>query len=177
MSIDYQKRAFFMTGRSATVNKDVHLPWLKSAEEFLDKCTQCGECVQRCPEGIIDKGEGGYPSVNFKHGECTYCQKCTEQCPEDLFDTTQSTPWQLSIAINQNCLTEKNIVCQSCRDVCEHHAITFEYQLGSVPKPRIDDALCTRCGACVSSCPTGAINLDKVVQMTHPSPSQGGCNE
>ena len=161
MSVDYQRRAFFMTGRPKRVNADVHLPWLKSAEDFLEKCTQCGECLKHCPENIIEKGDGGYPTVNFKLGECTYCQSCAKQCPENLFDIEMNKPWDLALTINNSCLPKKGIVCQSCRDVCEPQAMNFSYKDATVPTPQVDASLCTSCGACISSCPVGAISLCK----------------
>lgn len=86
MSIDIQRRAFFINGQPPKTNSDIRLPWLKSAELFLDKCTQCKACIEHCPESIIEKGEGGYPTVNFALGECTYCQVCAQECPVYLFD-------------------------------------------------------------------------------------------
>lgn len=159
MSVNFQRRAFFMTGQVKKVNSDIHLPWLKSAELFLDKCTQCQACLEHCPESIIEKGQGGYPTVNFALGECTYCQACTQHCPEDLFDVEQPEAWNLTLTINNSCFTERGIVCQSCRDACEPQAIQFKYTLSSIPKPELDSSLCTSCGACVSSCPANAISL------------------
>lgn len=159
MSVDLQRRAFFMTGKVKDINSDIHLPWLKNAEHFLDKCTQCQACIEHCPESIIEKGQGGYPTVNFNLGECTYCQACADHCPEDLFDLEQPEAWSLALHINENCFTERGIVCQSCRDVCEPQAISFKYALSSVPKPELNLAACTSCGACVSSCPANAVSL------------------
>jgi ferredoxin-type protein NapF len=159
MATDFQRRAFFMTGQTKKVNSDLHLPWLKSAENFLDKCTQCEACIKSCPESIIEKGDGGFPTVNFKRGECTYCQACAKSCPESLFDIEQPEAWNLDLAINNTCFTERNIVCQSCRDACEAGAISFSYAQSSIPKPKVDASLCTSCGACVSSCPANAISL------------------
>jgi ferredoxin-type protein NapF len=159
MSVDLQRRAFFMTGKVKDVNSDIHLPWLKSAEHFLDKCTQCQACLEHCPETIIEKGQGGYPTVNFTLGECTYCQACANHCPENLFDLDQSSPWLLKHNISDKCFTEHGIVCQSCRDVCEPQAISFKYVHAAIPKPELDTSLCNSCGACVSSCPANAISL------------------
>ena len=159
MSIDLQRRAFFKTGQVKQSNTDIHLPWLKNTEHFLDRCTQCQTCINHCPESIIEKGQGGYPTVNFNLGECTYCQECANHCPEDLFDLEQPAAWALSLNINDQCFTERGIVCQSCRDVCEPQAIAFKYTHSSIPKPVVDESLCTQCGACVSSCPANAISL------------------
>ena len=157
MGVDLQRRAFFTAKQAKEINSDVHLPWLQSTGHFLDNCSQCQACIKHCPESIIVPGQGGYPTVNFNLGECTYCQACTSHCPEDLFDLDQSTAWSLRLTIKDSCLTERGVVCQSCRDACEPRAITFKYMPASIPKPLINELLCTRCGACVSSCPVNAL--------------------
>lgn len=159
MTINLRRRALFTIGQVKEVNTNIHLPWLKSTESFLNKCTQCQSCMENCPESIIEKGQGGYPTVNFFLGECTYCQECTKHCPEDLFDVEKEEAWSLNLIINDACFTEKGIVCQSCRDICELQAITFTYEFSSIPKPKVNTLLCTDCGACVSSCPANAISL------------------
>jgi ferredoxin-type protein NapF len=159
MSVDLQRRAFFMTGQVKELSSDIHLPYLKDIEHFLDKCTQCQACLEHCPESIIEKGQGGYPTVNFNLGECTYCQDCAKHCPENLFDVNQKEAWSLDLAINNSCFAERGIVCQSCRDACEPQAITFQYARFSIPKPEINESSCTSCGACVTSCPADAITV------------------
>ncbi|MGJ8679486.1 ferredoxin-type protein NapF [Paraglaciecola sp.] len=162
MAVDFKRRAFFMTGQTKKVNSDIHLPYLKSADHFLNNCTQCEKCIEHCPESVINKGDGGYPTVDFRLGECTYCQKCAEHCPESLFDTAQKQAWELKLTINNQCFPERNIVCQTCRDECEPQAIKFNFRQSTIPKPEFDEALCTQCGACVSACPANAISLNKV---------------
>ncbi|MCF2947985.1 ferredoxin-type protein NapF [Paraglaciecola aquimarina] len=159
MSVDFKRRAFFMTGQTKKVNLDIHLPYLKGTEDFLEKCTQCAKCIEHCPESIIIKGDGGYPTVDFKLGECTYCQKCAEHCPEPLFDLEQEQAWDLKLNISGQCFPERNIVCQTCRDECEPQAIKFNFRQTAIPKPEFDEYLCTQCGACVSSCPANAISI------------------
>jgi ferredoxin-type protein NapF len=159
MTIDRQRRAFLTIGQVKENNTDINLPWLKSKEHFLDKCTQCQVCIESCPESIIEKGQGGYPTVNFSLGECTYCNECSTQCPEELFDTKQEQPWALKLIINDSCFPRRGIVCQSCRDACEPQAITFKYGISSIPNPELDVSQCIDCGACVSSCPANAISL------------------
>lgn len=44
-----------------------------------DKCTGCGECVLRCPEGAISLNDDGVAVVD--QDKCTGCGKCTRACP------------------------------------------------------------------------------------------------
>ena len=161
MTIDLARRGFFRIGKGEKrLDKSAFkLPWLKSVDHFLNKCTQCGACAEHCPEQIITKGSGGYPTVDFSLGECTFCQQCTQHCPEQLFDTEQAQPWQLIPVLQDNCFAQQNIMCQSCADVCDSQAIHFQYLDSSIPKPVLDSDACTGCGACVSSCPAKAIDV------------------
>jgi Ni,Fe-hydrogenase III small subunit/Pyruvate/2-oxoacid:ferredoxin oxidoreductase delta subunit len=44
------------------------------------KCTNCGECITRCPSGAIVPSEGnGLPVINLK--ACVFCCLCEDVCP------------------------------------------------------------------------------------------------
>jgi ferredoxin-type protein NapF len=135
------------------------LPWLKNTDQFFDRCTRCGECRVACPQKIITIGEGGFPSVDFTLDECTFCYQCASACPEPLFTAKESVPWQLQADINQHCLALQNIECRSCQESCETAAITFYLEVGKVAQPTITAEDCNGCGACVSICPTAAIQV------------------
>ncbi|MFV0574497.1 MAG: ferredoxin-type protein NapF [Vibrio sp.] len=143
-----------------------NLPWVKD-HLFTDLCTQCGKCVEACPEKIIQPSDGGFPRVDFNLGECTFCYQCAETCPESisfngstaLFNPKTEKPWQAKAVISEQCLAQQNVDCRSCGDSCEPFAIRFKLAVGSVAQPQIDTNLCNGCGACVSVCPTQAINV------------------
>jgi ferredoxin-type protein NapF len=115
------------------------------------------DCAAACPELILVTAEAGYPSVDFSRGECTFCGACAAACPEPIFAPRAETPWALVAAIGEACLTLRGVVCQSCRDACPTAAVRFELAYRSAPRPRVDAAACTGCGACVGGCPTAAI--------------------
>jgi len=149
-----------------------YLPWLKSADKFYAECTRCYDCVEVCAENIIIKGDGGYPSIDFKQGECSFCRKCVQSCGQDLFhQTSNHPPWRNKAQISTQCLATQNISCQSCQDSCESRAIKFDYQLGAIPHPKINLENCTGCGACVSVCPNWAISIKPEL-----NPLQSGIN-
>ena len=45
---------------------------------IIDACTCCGACVAACHEGIVVRGDGGFPEVDFSRGECTFCADCAQ---------------------------------------------------------------------------------------------------
>jgi len=155
--INLNRRRLF--GRRA--DKALRPPFLRDSVDFTDLCSRCDKCIQACETGILFRGDGGFPEVNFAAGECTFCQACANVCPEPLFDKLQSPPWGLKAQISDACLTGLGIWCQSCRDVCEPSAIRFTPSLGKPPMPTINTDACTGCGACVAPCPSKAISLPK----------------
>jgi len=132
-------------------------PWSSSESEFIDRCERCGECIKACPENILEKGRGGYPQVNFQHGECTFCERCAEQCPNETLQLARTPPWSIKAHIETHCLTQQGVICFSCRDSCEVEAIHFS--MAKVPMPDIYFDQCNGCGACYQACPVTAISL------------------
>lgn len=159
MSFDVNKRNLF---RRTTLNLTGKLlPWVKDQQQFINECTQCGDCQLACPEKIIVKGDGGFPNINFNLGECDFCGKCATSCSLPLFNDIKTTPWSIKAQISDECLANKNVYCRSCAESCETQALTFQIGISSVPK--INLALCNGCGACVAPCPTQSITIKDVV--------------
>jgi len=155
---DANKRGLFRNRKS--ISTDNLLPWVIDAKKFLELCTQCTDCINVCPEEIIFKGDGGFPSIDFELGECDFCGKCAQVCQEPIFSPTSEAPWQKKATISESCLANENIYCRSCAESCEAQALTFQLGLNAVPK--IDNELCNGCGACVAPCPTKAIDIKEL---------------
>jgi ferredoxin-type protein NapF len=115
--------------------------------------------VEKCDTQIIAIGSGGFPTIDFNRGECTFCYKCADVCPEPLFLNHNEVAWQSKATINQDCLANKSVECRSCGDQCETMAIQFKLAAGKVAQPNLNVDECNGCGACVSVCPTSAINV------------------
>lgn len=64
------------------IQPDQMIPFVKQIFQgfvFKKKCTRlCGQCVQKCPEGLICL-ENGQLKIDQK---CSGCGRCTEGCPE-----------------------------------------------------------------------------------------------
>ena len=90
-------------------------PWCHNPEtqkakieiyHYPDICTQCGRCVEVCPEGassieLIDKK----PALRFNRANCTACLKCVDAC---LNSARVTVGVQLTIKqIIQECLSDE----------------------------------------------------------------------
>jgi len=155
VQFDVKKRSLFRAKKKISTQN--LLPWVIDATQFLENCTQCGDCLNACPQQIIVKGDGGFPAINFELGECDFCTKCASACKEPIFIDSAEQPWQKKAHIAASCLANQRIYCRSCAESCEAQALTFQIGISAVPQ--INNELCTGCGACVAPCPTNAIEV------------------
>lgn len=155
--VDLAKRRLF--SRTKVDESTIRLPWVADSTRFTDLCTRCGKCAEACETQIITKGDGGFPTVDFRVDECTFCYQCAAVCPEPIFLDKQAQPWNAKAAINTRCLAQQNVECRSCGDMCETMAIRFKLEVGKVAQPIIEFDDCNGCGACVAVCPTSSINV------------------
>jgi len=163
---DPSRRALLFGRRAAAA--PMRPPWALPEDVFLDACTACGACVDRCPERVIVRGAGGRPVFDPRLGECTFCGECEDACtPRALDRSASEQPWTLKALIGDRCLPRNGVVCSSCRDACPERAIAFPVT-SRVPLPSIDSARCTGCGACVGVCPTQAVALSPLATQKVP---------
>jgi ferredoxin-type protein NapF len=150
-------RRAFLRGepRAAT---PVRPPWSLPEIQFTDHCTRCGDCATACPEDLIVRGDAGFPEVDFLRGECTFCGRCADACNAAAFGPRDASPWHLRLTIRDDCLAQAAIHCEVCRDACPTAALRFAPRV-PVPIPILDAERCSGCGACIASCPVGAIGL------------------
>ncbi|MBZ9571338.1 4Fe-4S binding protein [Methanobrevibacter sp. TMH8] len=90
------------------------------------------------------------------NSKCEICKDkpCLEACPvEAIYIDSENDLTK----INEKCFG-----CVLCRKACPYDAINIETKLADPIReniPNINSKLCRACGACVSSCKTGAIHL------------------
>lgn len=123
----------------------------------MEACTSCGDCIEACPQGIVIRGSGGFPEIDFNLAECTFCERCISACSDDALLVSTRPLFNLKLQAEDGCLARRQVVCQTCGDACEADAIRFRPKIGLVAAPEIDEELCTGCGACVSVCPERAM--------------------
>jgi ferredoxin-type protein NapF len=160
-------RRQFLRGNFRKNAESIRPPWSLAEGDFINACSRCNECVDKCPENIIVKGDGGYPVINFELGGCTFCQKCVAACDDGALtiDNTDQLPWNITADISSECISLQGVMCRSCSDSCEEEAISFRHQVGGISQPEIESKSCTGCGYCVVTCPVQAIKISE--KKTH----------
>ncbi len=158
-------RRGFLFGRRRPAPAPLRPPWAIAEAAFLDACTRCGKCVDKCPTKIVVVGDGDYPTVDFSQGECTFCGDCVAACADGALrrdsGNEKSAPWNLRAVVGEACITRQDVVCRTCGDSCEARAIRFSPRLGGAAMPEVNEAACTGCGACVAVCPMQAVTMER----------------
>ena len=134
-------------------------PWAVAERPFVLTCDQCGKCVEACPEHVLTYGRGDYPEMDFTRGGCTFCGACSDACEPGGIRPPDRHPWNIRAFIARTCLANGDKQCNACSLACPAGAISFRPQVGHESVPILEEMLCNGCGACVSACPTQAIQV------------------
>jgi len=165
-----RSRRQFLRGRfDSRACKVVRPPWAVAEAAFEELCTRCDHCLVACPEGILVRGSGGYPEVDFRRGGCSFCGKCVDVCEPGALASGERDPaaaWRLAVSIAERCLSNRGVVCRACGDACGERAIRFRPRLGGGAELLLEGQRCNGCGACVSVCPEDAVSLKSVAEAT-----------
>ena len=163
-------RSQFIRGRIKPQKQVIRPPWALPEQDFLDSCDGCSDCISACQNEILEKGNDGFPLVNFTNGECSFCGDCARVCQNGALNNPDSSgrPWELQINFAPNCLAFNRTVCQACGEQCISDAIIFKVKLGGITEPHFIHEKCNGCGACFGACPVHAIEISQSDNQEQP---------
>lgn len=142
-------------------------PGSVSLANLLDNCIKCNECINSCPNEVLQpsidqygKNNTGIPYLDFSTNFCNYtCNTCSTVCPNDAIieqSLKKKQITQIGIAeFNQpRCIVVTGKTsCGACAEVCPTSAITMKNIGNNLEIPEINRKLCIGCGACEYACP------------------------
>ncbi len=119
-------------------------------------CVGLGDCVARCPFGAIQI-ENGVAVID--EDACTGCGVCVETCPRGIIQLLPRDQTVVVMCRNKaigriarlQCKTAC-VGCKRCEKQCPSDSIHVKDGVAI-----IDEATCTRCGACIQVCPMHCI--------------------
>lgn len=123
-----------------------------AAEEhlFLTACNGCGDCIQACPDNLIQIQQQKAVLV-LDYMSCNLCGKCAESCTTNALNPVFKKDTELRPDFSNECLVKKKQPCTTCQDKCPQQAITKNLE--------VNNELCNGCGECKLSCFLSAIKL------------------
>ena len=162
-------RRNFLRGNLANRVQNIRPPWSLEEPLFLEKCNQCNDCLDACPEKIISLDDSGAPYISFSQSGCSFCAECLESCKTGALQGLRSDidqAWNHGMRIADMCLSVSGVVCRACGDHCESRAIKFTLLTKGRSLPEISSRLCTGCGQCISVCPSNAISIHETIERS-----------
>ena len=160
-------RRQFLRARLSTKHSPIRPPWSIKEDDFLERCTRCGDCIAACTEEII-RTDSGYPVIDFSQSGCSFCGDCASACKTGAIQQPQAPAWSYVVNIDSaRCLAQQGIVCQVCAEQCDSAAISNSLTAAAVPTPLLDETQCTACGYCIATCPGHAISINTHYSQHH----------
>jgi len=134
--------------------------------EFLAKCTRCGQCVEACPYDTLhlaDLSRGtsaGTPYFIAAQIPCSLCEGydeplCIKACPTDALahvPTLEEITIGTAVINSELCWAYNGIMCRHCWHACPWPDIALQYD--QMLQPVVNADACVGCGLCEQACPT-----------------------
>jgi ferredoxin len=155
-----------LSALAAQQEKAIIPPGLSTKQQFLQKCTACQLCINKCPEQVLKPATTEYgmfgkgkPVLDYGHGYCNfYCNTCSSICPTGAIGSLALQAKQtIKIGVAKydmkHCLILKEgVICGNCALHCPTGAITME-PVSELQLPSINETKCIGCGSCEYHCP------------------------
>ncbi len=123
-------------------------------------CLGCGDCASACQYDAVCM-ENGIAHIDPR--KCVACGMCVKACPNRLISIIPAAERAVMTCSNheKGAVVRKEckngcIGCMKCQKTCPSEAIKVVDNLAVV-----DYDKCTGCGACVTGCPVGCLELKK----------------
>ncbi len=126
-------------------------------------CLGCMDCAKVCPTNAIFKNDAGVAEID--RSMCIGCGACTKVCPDKLIKMIpldQEIGFACKYCINDQVNTEINKVCAvGCSKccACETACPTGAISFTADGRMHFNKEKCTGCKECVKACPNNTINV------------------
>lgn len=122
--------------------------------QFVAQCTQCDQCIQACPMGILNRHVDGYPQLEIEYASCDGCGLCIAACSTHALQPPLRFDTGLRPAFSNVCVNPIR-PCNQCIEACPQQACTVDEK----GLPQLDSERCNGCGECRVQCAVDAISL------------------
>ncbi len=139
-------------------------PGAVGGQEFLDRCTKCGDCIDSCPHHSIQKLQiDESPAIFPGKAPCQLCHDfpCIEACDaEALMPVSKLEMLDMGVAVISAILCTASNGCNACVSKCPMQAISMDFFNYSVS---VDGGSCVGCGLCQFIC--GTVNDQSAIRV------------
>ncbi len=125
-----------------------------------ETCTSCARCAKACPTSAVRQRD----SMSTDAGECIVCMRCIAECPEDANRFALTRPKLIAAGYDPGrraTLVAIGATGTALAGACAPIVLADPTHGATLRPPATDEArlaaLCVRCGACYSACPTGSL--------------------
>lgn len=129
--------------------------------QFFATCTQCQQCVEACPMGVLIKQADGFPQLAIEYASCDGCGKCIAACTPNALVMPTPFDTRLRPSFSSACVHHSR-GCEQCVSSCPVEACT----IGDSRLPEVDTLRCNGCGECLIQCHRQAVTLERVSSFT-----------
>lgn len=121
---------------------------------FLERCTQCGDCIDACPYDSIRAVAGGTPVLFPDEEPCHLCEDfpCIAACePEALMPVASREEVNMGLAVVSHRLCTAGQGCHACVSSCPTQALAMDF---GAFRLQVEAERCVGCGLCEQVCKT-----------------------